>query len=645
MKNFNGTARRVGCGCIFLCAFTKTSIAQPTTDFLSLSFEELLHVKISSVTKREQVLQDAAASVYVITRDAIQNSGATTLPEALRLDPRLHVSRITATQYAIGIRGFTTDTNNKLLVLIDGRTIYTPLFSGVFWDHQDLLLDDIDRIEVISGPGATLWGTNAVNGVINIITRDTSTTTGWHTSAYGGNFERGTQARYGASAGEHGHFRIYGKYIELDTNTRFNGTSADDGAQRAQLGFRTDWNWPRDQLTVMGDVYHGTGDDRGVINIPILGGEQHLGDIEVSGHNLLTRWQTNFNDGSSLRLQGYWDHFQRKEAIIFQPESDVWDIELQHTLPLGRHQFLWGGGYRHSKDHMSPGLGLYFIPPSRSLEWANLFAMGELNLTDALDMTLGVRLEHNTFTGMEYLPTARLSWKHSPHNLTWMSLSRATRAPSRFDRDAHLRYDPNGPWLVQGGPNFVSEVANVVEFGHRGDVHEKFSYSFTTYYHDWDRLRSATALPVEYVNDIKGPVYGFELWANLQVMPRWQLSAGGTRLYKDLQLKPGSKDPEGTRNDTLLNDPDYYGQIRSTVKMTDKQVLQVSARYMGELINQGVPSYTSIGVHYSYQVHPTLRLAATAENIADRVHYEYGKNKAGAVTFGRAAWLRLIWEP
>ncbi|HSX84942.1 MAG TPA: TonB-dependent receptor, partial [Cellvibrio sp.] len=267
------------------------------------------------------------------------------------------------------------------------------------------------------------------------------------------------------------------------------------------------------------------------------------------------------------------------------------------------------------------------------------------SVTDSLDATLGVRLEHNTFTGMEYLPTMRLAWKHSPDNLTWMSLSRAVRAPSRFDRHAHYGLGPNGPWFVQGGPNFVSEVANVAELGHRGEWHETFSYSFTTYYHDWDRLRSATAPPVEYVNQIEGDVYGFEFWTNLQIVPRWQLSAGGARQYRDLRLNPGSQDPVGVNNDTLWNDPDYYGQIRSTFKITDKQVLQVSARYMGELINQLVPSYTSIDVHYAYQLHPTLRLSATAENIADRVHHEYGKDKSVAVNFGRAAWLRLIWEP
>lgn len=643
MRQPKATTRRLSCGCVVLFAFAKASAGQPA-DLLTLSFDELMQIKISSVSKREQVLQDAAASIYVITRDAIRNSGATTIPEALRLDPRLQVSRITAAQYAIGIRGFTTDTNNKMLVLIDGRTLYTSLFSGVFWDHQEYVLDDIERIEVISGPGAALWGTNAVNGVINIITRDTSVTTGLHASVLGGNNDRSAQVRYGAPVGDHGHFRLYGKYIEFDTNKRFNGVSADDGAQRGQLGFRTDWQWENDRLTVMGDIYRGTGDDRGAVTFPVLG-ELQLGDIEVSGNNLLARWQRNFRGGSDLRLQAYWDHLQRKDAFIFQPEIDTWDIELQHTLPLGRHRFLWGGGYRHAKDQVNPGAGLHFFPLSESLQWTNLFAMGELGLTSALNMTLGIRLEHNPFSGMEYLPTARLSWKHSPHQLSWMSLSRAVRAPSRFDRDAHLGVPPDGPWVVVGGPNFVSEVANVLEIGHRGELSEKLSYSFTTYYHDWDRLRSATAVPVEYVNQINGPVYGFELWAKLQVLPRWQVSAGGTRLYKDLQLEPGSQDPEGITNPTLSNDADYYGQIRSTFKITDQQVLQISARYMGELDSHAVPSYTSIGAHYSYQVHPTLRLAVTADNITDRVHYEYGANEAVGVAFGRTAWIRVIWEP
>lgn len=643
MIRTNSTARHVGCGWFFLFSVANASALEATNNLLALSFDELLRVKVSSVAKRDQTLQEAAASIYVITRDAIRNSGASTLPEALRLDPRLHVSQINATQYAIGIRGFTTDTNNKLLVLIDGRTVYTPTFSGVFWDHQDLLLEDVERIEVISGPGATLWGTNAVNGVINILTRSSATTTGWHTSAHHGNLERGVQARYGANAGAHASFRIYGKYYEIDTHKRTTGVSADDGAERGQLGFRSDWQWGDDQLTLIGDTYKGTGDDRGIFSHDAIG-VRALEDIEVSGSHLLARWQRTFTDGSNLRLQAYRDHFKRQDNVLFQPEVDTWDIELQHTLPIGRHRLLWGGGYRHSDDQIDPGLWLYFIPESRSLEWTNLFAIGEFDLTEALDLTLGLRAEHNPFNGMEYLPTLRLSWKHSPNNISWTSLSRAVRAPSRFERDAHLGATPNGPWIVQGGPNFVSEVANVLEIGHRGEIHEKLSYSFTTYYHDWDRLRSATAVPVEYVNDISGPVYGFELWANLQLIPRWQISLGGTRLYNNLEIKPESQDPEGLDNPTLFNDPDYYGQLRSTFKISDRQFLQISARYMGELVNQDVPSYTLIDAHYSYQLYHSLRITATAQNIADRVHYEYGDEPV-AVTFRRSAWLRLIWEP
>lgn len=619
--------------------------AESQRDILSLSFEDLLQVKISSVAKREQSVEDAAASIYVITRESIRNSGATTLPEALRLDPRLQVSRITGTQYAVGIRGFTTDTNNKLLVMIDGRTVYTPLFSGVFWDHQDVLLEDIERIEVISGPGATLWGTNAVNGVINIITRDASASTGWFAAAHAGNFERGARARYGTEISDDAHFRVYGKFRETDAYRLGNGSNATDGSERWQTGFRADWKSDRDHLTLMGDAYRGRGDDRGELFNRLTGETIALGDIEPSGNHLLARWQRSFDDGSEVYIQTYWDEFKRKDAVLFQPESETFDVELQHTIPFARHRFLWGAGYRYSEDKVAPGPSLYFRPDSRSLEWTNLFGMGEIQITDTLELTLGIRLEHNAFTGMEYLPTLRASWKHSPNHLMWVALSRAVRAPSRYDRDTFLGIGPNGPWIISGGPDFISEVANAMAVGHRGRIGENISYSVTAYYHDWDRLRGAsTAIPpIEFSNEIGGDAYGVEFWANWQVLNRWQMSLGGARLYKDLQLKPGSQDPVGVNNPTLANDAKYYGQIRSTLEINEDNIFQLSVRYSAGLDIHKTPSYTSLDAHYSWRFHPELKLSVTGQNLANDEHYEYGE--IGLAVLGREAWLTLSWEP
>ncbi|MCR6650759.1 MAG: TonB-dependent receptor [Cellvibrionaceae bacterium] len=614
--------------------------------FVQMSFEDLLQVKISSVSRREESVSDAAASIYVITNEAIRNSGAATIPEALRLDPRLQVSRITATQYAIGIRGFTTGVNNKLLVMIDGRTIYTSLFSGVFWDHQDVMLEDIERIEVISGPGATLWGTNAVNGVINIITKRTSATHGWLAAAHSGNSERGARVRYGTELGEDAHLRVYGKVFSVDANRYLSGQDANDGAARAQVGFRTDWKSADDRFTFQGDVYKGGGDDRGSVYAFWKNADIALGDIEPSGNNLLARWERKHEDGSDIHVQAYWDYFKRRDSFLFQPTSRTFDIELQQATPFDQHRIMWGLGYRRTEDKVDDGLLTYFIPAEKTLEWGNLFSMADLHITDALTTTIGLRLEHNEYTGMEYLPSLRATWKYSPDDLIWASLSRAVRAPSRYDRDIFLGVSREGPWVLAGGPNFDSEVANVLEIGYRGQSWDRFSYSITAYYHDWDKLRSGSAVvpPLEMTNGIEGKVYGADFWANAKILPYWQLSAGGTFLHKDLNMKPGVADPEGVTNVVLSNDANYYGQIRSTIDTTANSVLQLSLRYIAELKNQDVPSYTLVDLSYSWQFHPDISVAVTAQNLADRNHYEFG-DRGTAVFFSRSAWLTLTWEP
>jgi iron complex outermembrane receptor protein len=632
-------------GVLFSCALCSEALGAEQR-LLQMSFEDLLDVKISSVSRREQQVSAAAASIYVITNEAIRNSGATTLPEALRLDPRLHVSRITADQYAIGIRGLTTATSNKLLVLIDGRTVYTSLFSGVFWDHLDLMLEDIERIEVISGPGATLWGTNAVNGVINIITRKASTTKGWLAAAHGGNQELGARLRYGTSLGENAHLRVYGKFFSTDSRRTTSGNRANDGAKRAQIGFRSDWQSASDHITVQGDAYKGRGDERGIYYAFWNDTNVDLEDIEPSGNNLLARWQRDYADGSDIHVQAYWDYFKRRDPFLFQPTGKTLDIELQRAVPLNKHRIMWGAGYRRTEDTVNHGLLTYVIPASRSLEWANLFSMADLHISDTLTATLGLRLEHNEFTGMEYLPSARATWKISSQDLIWGSISRAVRAPARFDRDVFLGFNEEGPWLLAGGPSFESEIANVLEIGYRGQSWNTLTYSVTTYYHDWDKLRSASSdiPPIEMANNIEGEVYGADFWANVKISPRWQLSAGGTYLHKNLRLKPGATDPEGVTNPTLSNDPDYYGQIRSTVETTPNSTLQLSLRYIAELKNEPVPSYTSLDLHYAWRFHPEISISLTAQNLANHEHYEFGEY-ASAVNFNRSAWLTLTWEP
>lgn len=610
------------------------------SDFLRLSIDELSQIKISSVSKQEESLSDAPASIYVITRGDILSSGYATLPEVLRLAPNLNVARRTSTEYAISARGFNNAIGNKLLVLIDGRTVYTPLFSGVFWGQQDLMLEDIERIEVISGPGATLWGANAVNGVINIMTRSAQNTQGILATAYGGNFERGANVRYGGILGDKGHYRVYAKTMELDHTPRTDNLEVSDAYDKAQAGFRIDWESGSDRLTFQGDVYDGRSLDRGTI----VGLE--LGREEASGANLLARWNRRYEDGSDLQVQTYWDHSKREDFFLYQPEVDLYDIEVQYGMPFDSHRLLVGGGYRHAEDTVGPGFPTVFIPESRSLDWSNVFIQDEIRLTENLEATLGIKFESNDYTGVETLPSARLAWKLSGSDLLWSSLSRAVRAPSRFDRDVYaFAFLPI--FQLTGGPDFESEVADVFELGYRGQVSDVLSYSVTGFYHEWDKLRSGeitalAPLTIELENKIEGPAYGGEAWATWQATNNWRLSLGTTVLRKDLRLKPDSTDPEGVENDTLSNDPEYQRTLHSSLELPGPSRLDVHVRYVSELPNPVVPSYTAVDAYYSLQLGDEFEIALSLQNMFDTGHIEFDAPTASR-EHERKAFLKLTW--
>lgn len=616
-------------------SYSSAQDSEPLPDYFSLDIEELLNTRVISVSKTDQVISDAAASIYVISQDDIRNSGATTIPEALRLAPHLQVTKITASTYAISVRGFNSAASNKLLVLRDGRTIYSPLFSGVFWDQQDFMLEDVERIEVISGPGGTLWGSNAVNGVINIVSRNTADSTGGLAAAHAGNFERGVRARYGGTLGESGHYRVYAKAREIDNSIRANGANPHDGFRNIQAGFRGDWKSGNDYFTVQGDSYQGKTEDRGAINNIVLG------DIRVSGTNLLTRWQRNYDDGSDLQVQAYWDYTKRRDNVLFQPRADIFDIEMQYGTSINRHRLLWGGGYRHARDDVDPGFFSTFVPDSRTLEWGNLFIQDEFNLTDRVKAIAGIKLEHNDYTGLEYLPNIRFAWNHSEQSLLWTAFSRAIRAPSRYDKDVYFPAPPNS--IVTGGPDFESEVANIIELGYRGKAWNRLMYSATAYYHDWDKLRSGTStLPLKFENNIQANTYGIELWFAYQLLPRWRISGGGNNLTNDLRIKPGTN--AVGLNDVLSADPKYQAQLRSTWEASDNTLFEISVRHVAELSHQPVPAYTALDAHYSWQFNKQLEFSITGQNLGDKHHREFGR-ASSMNEFERMAWVSVTWTP
>ena len=599
-----------------------------------LSLEELSQLKITSVSGRPESLSDAAASIYVITADDIRRAGVTTLPEALRLAPNLQVARLDAGQYAITARGFNNAIGNKLLVLIDGRTIYASFFSGVLWDQQDVMLEDVERIEVISGPGGTLWGTNAVNGVINVVTRSAGQTEGTLATASAGNEEKNAAIRYGTSLGASGSVRGYVKRSLLRHTANESGVAQLDDWARTAAGFRADWSGATDSLTLAGNASQGRTDHRGFI------GTIELGALKVSEVNLLGRWRRRLASGSEVSLQAYYDHFKRDDAVLYQPREDVIDLEFKHSVPLGDHRILWGAGYRRTQDDIQPGLFFGFVPEKSKLDWTSVFGQDEIRLGEHLQLTLGARLEHNAFTGNEVLPSARLAWKLGTDSLLWSALSRAVRAPARLDRDIVL--PPNPPYIIAGGPDFVSEVATVYELGYRAQLARGLSVSVTGHYEAWDRLRSGQAPPNALVqNMIDGHTAGIEAWGTWQATRWWRLSGGLTTLHKDLRLEAGSTDPVGASN--LGNDPDYQWSLRSAFDLPAHQEVDVMVRRVASLPDPAVPAYTAVDARYGWQINDKLALSLAVRNAFAAGHPEFAAAPDRS-DIGRSILLQLRWS-
>jgi iron complex outermembrane recepter protein len=609
--------------------------AEPDVNLADLSLEQLGDIEVLSVSREPEPLAGAPSSIYVITNEQIRRAAATNLGEALRLAPNLQVARINSVQYAITARGFNNSLANKLLVMIDGRTVYTPLFSGVFWDQQDLVLPDIDRIEVVSGPGATLWGANAVNGVINVISRSAAETQGGFVSVGGGNFESQATVRYGGPLGDSGHYRAYAKTAHFDATQRANGTSALDAWSRGQVGFRADWDLDVGGVTLQADVYDGRSQDRGTV------AGFTFGRIEVSGANVLGRWTRNLPNGSQLRVQSYFDHEDRDDSLFFRPRRDTFDVEVQHGLELEVHDLLWGGGYRRMSDEIGTGFITTFIPASRDLEWENVFIQDRIALGSTVETTIGLKLERNDYTGTESLPSVRLAWQPRDDRLVWAALSRAVRAPSRVDRDVFFPGAP--PFLVIGGPNFQSEVADVVEAGYRAQPRAAFSYSVTVFRHDWDKLRSGTAIPVELENRIEGDAYGIEAWAAWRIGERWQLGGGLNTLEKDLVLEPGSTDPAGVDNPTLANDAEFQWMLRSSLDLPRGLQLEVGIRHVDSLPNPDVPRYTAVDSHLAWRPNQRLGLVLSVRNLFDEAHpeFEAAPNRSD---LPRSAYFAVDWR-
>lgn len=610
---------------------------QPAT-LKALSIEELMNVEVTSVSKRPERLFEAASAIQVITREDIRRSGAASIPEALRLAPNLEVAQIDARQWAISARGFNSTTSNKLLVLIDGRNVYTPLYAGVFWDVQDTLLDDIDRIEVISGPGATVWGANAVNGVINIITKKAKDTQGFLLKGGGGTELRGLGAvRYGGHV-RNLDFRFYGKYSDHNRSVTPVGADANDDWHTGQIGFRTEIQASRtDVVTLQGDIYSGR-----AMQMPAR-------DIGLGGGNLMGRWERSLSENSDLKLQFYYDRTNRRVPATFAEGLDTFDLDLQHRFGLGeRHDVVWGVAYRLIEDDIVNYPALAFLPPHVSRQWFSAFAQNEFAIVkDRLHATFGIKIEHNDYTGFELQPTARLIWRINTQQSLWGAISRAVRTPSRIDREFFVPDRP--PFLLSGNSNFIAENVIAYELGYRTQLPRRFSLSLASYYNDYDHLRSLerlspaqpAPLPVVIGNGVRGKSYGAELAVDYQLREGLRLGAGYSPLKMRFSRKPGSTDPNPGVSEA--HDPDHRFLFRGSVDLPGRLEFDPTFRYVSRIANQNLPGYVELDSRLGWRPTPRLDLSLVGRNLLHRRHAEFGAI-ASRREIERSVGLKAVWS-
>ena len=602
-----------------------------------MSLEELMDIEVTSVSKRPEKLSGTASAIQVITGDDVRRSGATSIPEALRLASNLEIAQIDSRQWAITARGFNNLFADKMLVLIDGRSVYTPLYAGVYWDTQDTILADLDRIEVISGPGATQWGANAVNGVINITTKSAKDTQGGLLVGGGGTeLEQSEEIRHGGQLAPNVYYRVYAKYFERGDSIRPAGRRSEDSWRMGQVGFRIDSIAKADTtLTLQSDVYDASMGQIGPDN------------IRANGGNLLGRWSRTLGTDSDMRLQAYYDRTHRRIPGSFIQNLDTYDLDFQHRLPLrGGHDFVWGLGYRLVEDDVANTASNAFLPPRVGRQWFSAFVQDEIPFyQDHLHLTLGTKLEHNDATGFEIEPSTRLAWTPDKRQTIWGAISHAVRTPSRIDLDLFSPAAP--PYRIAGSKNVVSEKLVAYELGYRVQVDPRLALSLATFYNDYNDLRSLEpisppfAFPAFASSGLRGQSYGGELTADWRATPNWRVRAGWTELRAQSEQKPG--DPGRSTRDSIVRDPSRLLSLRSVLNLTPKWNLDADARYVAPIKTQSVPGYTELNLSVGWQPKPNWEWTLVGQNLLHAEHAEF--NTPGSRReIQRGVYAKVSWR-
>jgi iron complex outermembrane receptor protein len=646
-----------------------------TGDLTQLSIEDLMNLEVTSGAKKEEPLQRTAAAIYVITSEDIRRSGATNLPDVLRMVPGLDVAQINGNTWAVSSRGFNDVFANKMLVLVDGRTVYSPVFSGVFWDAQDMLLEDVDRIEVICGPGAALWGTNAVNGVINIISKTAAKTQGAAATAAGGNVVGGYgEAQYGGQLKDNGSFRVFAKGFSTESVPgALDQGGPQDGWNLQHGGFRADWTLnSRDSLTVEGDLFRSSG--QGTTNFttslaPLTFGPVP-GVLTTSGGNVLGHWRRTFSTRSEISLQVYYDR-ERADAGFVSGTANTIDVEFQHHFAIGeRHDIVWGADYRAIDIITTGGIPVSFMPRRVFENLGSAFLQDEIELLPGrLRLTLGGRVQRDYSTGFDFQPDARLLWTPTTRQAIWFAASRALRgiSPSDTSVTALLEPVPSGSGLLivpeaLGNPNMRPESEIAFQTGYRAELTSKISISANGYYNHYTRLRGQDAgvpiletasgtpfllLPETANNKINGQTHGIEFFGNWKPFSIWKLSGGYTWL--DGVFRDNSTGAPPNTTATILNSPHHQFSVRSNLDLPHRIELDSALYRVGPLddtTEPGVPGYYRLDARFGWRIGEHADLSIVGQNLLSPGHMESASESDwfAAAAIHRSFYAKMTWH-
>ncbi|MFA4916100.1 MAG: TonB-dependent receptor [Syntrophales bacterium] len=664
----------------FMLLVTRAWAEDAMSELTSFGIEELMNIEVTIASKKPQKLTETAAAVFVITQEDIRRSGVTTIMDALRMAPGIEVAQSGSKVWAISARGLNGRFANKLLVLIDGRTVYQPLFSGVYWDIQETLLEDIDRIEIIRGPGASIWGANAVNGVINVITKNASETQGTLLTGGAGTEEKGfAGVRYGAKAGEDMSYRIYAKCFQRDASVLSSGDKAYDEWQGMSGGFRIDKNDSSQSFyTLQGDISYGEAEDSIIVpSTTAPFSNVHDSDYSFFGANILGRWTYTFSESSDMALQAYYDNSKRNPFTLGL-NKNTFDMDFQHRFLLtSRHEIIWGLGYRHIHEPIDNS-DVIITNEEFNSDLYSAFIQDNITLVhDKVFLMIGSKFEHNDASGFELQPSARLMWTPDHKSTVWGAVSRAVRTPSFIEGNGRINQtvlpddtlfpgSPPAEIALVGNDNFDSEDLVAYEMGFRHLLTKKVSLDIATYFNQYDHLRTFEQgsmlcepsgspfplclpgdnifIPLSAGNQMTGEIYGVELSSDVVVNDWWTLKPSYS--YMKVQLHLDSNSTDTTSESAEGESPHHQFSLRSLMNLGNNIEMDAWLRYVDSLPAQNIDSYITLDLRLAWRPAKNLELSVVGQNLLDNSHAEFKPEiiDIASSEVQRSIYVKFVWN-